>query len=78
MDDRAKMGHSVLVSCHVGHADQSSIAPPPAPVPVDTAKQTSSQSSPCQETSFTGGSFVRESIKAFSLPAETAELIKQS
>ena len=73
MDDRAKMSHS----CHVKHADQSSIAPQPGQVPVDTAKQARSQSSTCQETSFTGSSFVREFIKAFNLPAETADL-KQS
>ena len=78
MDDRAKMGHSVMVSCHVEHADQSPIVPQPKQVPVDAAKQARSQSSPCKETSFTGSSFVRDSIKTLNLPAETAKLIMQS
>ena len=76
MDDPAKMGHSVMVSCHVEHADQSPLAPQPKQVPVDTAKQARSQLSTCQETSFTGSSFVRDSIKTLNLPAETAELIR--
>ena len=78
MDGRAKMGHSVMVSCHVKHADQSPIATQPKQVPVDTAKQTRSQSSTCKETSFTGSSFVRDSIKTLNLPAETAEIVMQS
>ena len=72
------MGHSVVVSRHVEPADRSPIAPHPKQVPVDTAKQARSLSSPCKETSFTGSSFVWDSIKTLNLPAETAALIMQS